>query len=276
LNDQPSRQPDETRHGDVPVARAVPIPRSRAVAPHPILLQGESRWRSLSDVTIVSVVTFALWYVLQSQVVDRIDVATSGDPRLINLFATLTVSLLVVSITMLVARRGNADWVRSLGLCGRPWWVTLGFGIIAMAGAYAVTMLTQVVVYTLIPSALPMLAKNQRQIVETLPKLHPAWFVLLALAVGFYEETFFRGFLLTRLRRVTGSSWIAVVATSVLFGAVHLRTQQPIAVVMLSFTGALWATLTLWRRSVVPAIIGHALFDLFNLIGLYYVIPGQQ
>jgi membrane protease YdiL (CAAX protease family) len=34
-----------------------------------------------------------------------------------------------------------------------------------------------------------------------------------------------------------------------------------------------WAIFTVRRRSLIPAIIGHALFDFTQFIGLYYLQP---
>lgn len=50
----------------------------------------------------------------------------------------------------------------------------------------------------------------------------PVAFVFLLLFTGTTEEFFFRGFLQTRLERVTGSRWGGLVLASLLFGLYHL------------------------------------------------------
>jgi membrane protease YdiL (CAAX protease family) len=52
--------------------------------------------------------------------------------------------------------------------------------------------------------------------------LFPLTFVLMLLTAGFTEEFFFRGFLQTRVARLTGSRWWAVGIVALAFGLYHL------------------------------------------------------
>lgn len=52
--------------------------------------------------------------------------------------------------------------------------------------------------------------------------LFPLATLAMLLLAGFTEEFFFRGFLQTRLERLTGTRWGAVLVASVLFGVYHL------------------------------------------------------
>lgn len=52
--------------------------------------------------------------------------------------------------------------------------------------------------------------------------LFPLTFLLMLATAGFTEEVFFRGFLQTRLERLTGSRWAGVVVVAALFGLYHL------------------------------------------------------
>ena len=59
------------------------------------------------------------------------------------------------------------------------------------------------------------------------PRLHPLGYVGVAAMVGIYEEIVFRGFLMTRLRRATGSWFVAVLASTALFTSLHAFDQTP-------------------------------------------------
>ena len=145
-----------------------------------------------------------------------------------------------------------------------------------MVGAYAVMILTILVMSAVSPSAYNELSQNQEHITALFPKLHPVLLMALAFIVGFYEEVLCRGFLFTRLRKSTNSLILAVVISSALFAAPHAASQAPVTVIPLFFVGVLWAIVTLWQRSVVPAIIGHGLFDLCQLLALHRFHPGWE
>ncbi|HZW02816.1 MAG TPA: type II CAAX endopeptidase family protein, partial [Anaerolineaceae bacterium] len=92
-------------------------------------------------------------------------------------------------------------------------------------------------------------------------------FLLLALLVGFVEETAFRGLILQAL--APGGRWQAVIVSSVLFGLVHLMnglagSSTVDLLLQLGYTMAFgfgWAAVTLRTRSIGPLVIIHALID---------------
>jgi membrane protease YdiL (CAAX protease family) len=89
-------------------------------------------------------------------------------------------------------------------------------------------------------------------------KMTPAMalpFVLyIALAPGFCEETFFRGYVQRRLlERWTG--WVAVLVTSVIFGIFHVMPHAILAALPLG----IWLGILAWRTgSIWPGIACHA------------------
>ena len=78
-------------------------------------------------------------------------------------------------------------------------------------------------------------------------------FVLLVIVDPIFEETIFRGFLYGKMRQKGVPIWIAVLVTSVLFGAAHLQWNVGISVAALSvmlclareYTGSLNASITM-------------------------------
>jgi membrane protease YdiL (CAAX protease family) len=113
--------------------------------------------------------------------------------------------------------------------------------------------------------------ENKTILTNFLPRAHALEFVGAMATVGVWEELFFRGFLMTRLRRATGG-WIAgVLLSSGVFVALHALTQAPAALIMIAILSLIFSLVTIWRRSLVPAIVAHTLFDLTQVAGLYYI-----
>lgn len=93
--------------------------------------------------------------------------------------------------------------------------------------------------------------------------------VLLALSAGISEEIVFRGFLLTRLRELTGSTVLALLATSAAFGLAHIYVSGEHALFAGVF-GLILGMVTLGTRNLFPAILAHAAWDLLCTVVLTY------
>lgn len=101
------------------------------------------------------------------------------------------------------------------------------------------------------------------------------YLVLTFFAAGFSEEFLFRGALLTRLRRLIGTSW-GVVVSSLIFGLWHLGTNLAhnsggdylLALAFGIFSQALiglcFAIIFLRTRNLVAPAIAHVLIDLLG------------
>jgi membrane protease YdiL (CAAX protease family) len=100
-------------------------------------------------------------------------------------------------------------------------------------------------------------------------------FALVTLLIGLWEELVFRGFLMPRLRRATGSWAIAVLLSTAVFAALHVIDQVPAALVLVTVLSLMFSLVTIWRRSIVPAVVAHALFDLGVFMTLYYQAGDQ-
>jgi membrane protease YdiL (CAAX protease family) len=75
-----------------------------------------------------------------------------------------------------------------------------------------------------------------------------------------WEEVVFRGFLLTRLRAIFRTWWLAVPIGSLLFAAAHLY-EGVLAVVVIGWLAFAMAILFVWRRSLVPCLVLHWLHN---------------
>jgi uncharacterized protein len=84
-------------------------------------------------------------------------------------------------------------------------------------------------------------------------------FVLVAI-VALAEETIFRGYLILRLRAVSGSSLAAVLLSAVIFSFGH-GYEGSAGVVTVGIMGLAFALVYVWRQSLVAPIVMHFLQD---------------
>ena len=163
-------------------------------------------------------------------------------------------------------------WRRlSLASLGLPTftWADAALGLAALACAIAAHFLGMGMVLVVWPGALELMAKSSNDILSAMQG--PTWkFVLIFVAVGFYEELLFRGFLLTRLRRLVGPWWLAIVISSLIFAVPHLALQQRTVLPSLFLLACVFSIFTVTRKSLYPAMIGHWLFNSVQVAYMHY------
>jgi len=170
-------------------------------------------------------------------------------------------------ISILARRRGLK--ARSVGLAWSGTPLNIVIGLAALVVVYALIVVTMAFLWLFWPALVGEMEENAQRIMEMVPNLRPAEYVPLTAMIGVYEELVFRGFLMTRLRRATGGWTIAVVLSTAVFTALHAFEQTPLALVVVAILSLVFSLVTIWRRSIVPAIIAHALFDLSQLLLLH-------
>ncbi len=89
-------------------------------------------------------------------------------------------------------------------------------------------------------------------------------FVLLVV-VAVTEETIFRGYLLLRLRNVTGSTVVALAASVLLFALGH-SYEGSVGLIAVGALGLAFALVYLWRGSLVAPMVMHFVQ---NFIGIF-------
>ncbi len=92
-------------------------------------------------------------------------------------------------------------------------------------------------------------------------------FALSMVVVAAFEEGLFRGFLLPRVRHLTGRWALAVALVPLLFGLGHLY-EGVLAVVQTAVLGVCFSLAFLWRGHLASAIVAHAAFNtlMFTLL----------
>lgn len=193
--------------------------------------------------------------------------------------SALALGTAMLLLTALFVRK-DADWRHSLA-AQRPESLpkTFAFGLLGVAMAYAANIVL-VVPYLALSGNLAQQAADKAKWTSALSDLPVASLLPLAMFVGFWEELVFRGFLLGRLRLALGAgegspparTVLAVVFTGILFGGAH-GYQGPTGLLQTSALGIVFGLLTVWRKSVWPAVIAHLTIDAFSLFALRVAKP---
>jgi membrane protease YdiL (CAAX protease family) len=128
-----------------------------------------------------------------------------------------------------------------------------------LAGALATTL-----VAALSPGGLAGLARQKSQFLQALATIPPSLVLPVSLFVGLYEEVLFRGFLLGRLRALSGGALVPVAVTTALFGILHFP-QGVAGVAQTAAIGLVLALVVVRTGTLWPAILAHATIDTVSL-----------
>ena len=268
----------------VPMARplADPEPEIPQIAPieHDMLIPTSSRGRAIGDV-VCFVVLFLAVQVAAAFLIrsifgsssaelseDASNVTTAGNREMLP--QMLAVAAVFSVITIGVILRSRRQSFRSIGLHPDKFWLN---GIIGIGAVIAVSIMlsqTLTALEKLVPQLVGQMEENTERIKAMIPNVGPAGFVAVSLLVGFYEEVIFRGFIMTRLRRATGSWGAGVLSSTVIFVGLHAMDQTNSALIAITILSLALSLLTIWRRSIVPAVVAHTLFNLSQFLYLYY------
>ncbi len=140
----------------------------------------------------------------------------------------------------------------------RPIGSEFGFGVLLVPAVFMVVVIVQIVIRLVEPS-LHNVEVSPFTSLLTSPAMVAAFIVLVLVAGGIREE-FQRAFLLHRFEQYLGGPAVGLIVTSVGFGLGH-TLQGLDAAIVTGMLGAFWGTIYLRRRSVVPTVTNHALFN---------------
>ena len=85
-------------------------------------------------------------------------------------------------------------------------------------------------------------------------------FVSLSAIAGFVEELIFRGYLQRQIAILSGKTYVGLVVSALIFGAGH-GYEGARRMLLIFILGLMFGCLALWRKSLRPGMMGHALFD---------------
>lgn len=268
FGESPARpDPADVTPVGVPLARPVHAPSPSPASP--MLLAERSRATALLELGVFAVLVLLLSLAVGqlSWVARQFELLKSDQAAL--LASTIIFSVLAVACVAGIVVHSGGNFA-SVGLVARGLGVDVALGIAAAVAAFGAFYVAIGILYLVYTPGYESMQSNAGELTNSLPKLHPIGFLALSVWVGVWEELAFRGFVLTRLRRALGRWWPAVLISSILFAVPHIETQVPIMTFPLFMIAVTWSVITIWRKSLIPAIIGHALFNFIQLMVVFY------
>jgi membrane protease YdiL (CAAX protease family) len=156
------------------------------------------------------------------------------------------------SFRALIGGRWNSviDVLRDIGVALLFWLFVIAM-LVGLQLSMGKSPQTAKAVFMLAPNSLPEII---------------VWLILSATA-GFCEELVFRGYLQEQFRAITGSDAVAVAIHAVCFGIAH-SYQGVKSIVTITVYGALFGILAIYRNSLRPGMIQHAMQDSFAGLAL--------
>ncbi|MEK6677607.1 MAG: CPBP family intramembrane glutamic endopeptidase [Planctomycetota bacterium] len=263
---------------EVPVARPVSVLSTfRSDDPRFLLrLPTLSRRSAWFDIVFFIVAMIALeivssWAILQFTGVEPLDgEPISPDIKRRLIIPTVTTRAFATLVLVSVILRARRQSLSAIGLSLRRPFTDALVGFVGVGAMAALIFPTMFLLTSLFPKILRQNEENTKGLLEWLPHLHPLGFTLLMGVVGFYEEVAFRGFLMLRLRRGFGNWPLAVVMSTILFTVPHLAEQTVATQIPLFMLSLGLSILTIWRGSLIPAIVAHMGWNLGTVLILHF------
>ena len=254
--------PVETAVPDrVPVARPVEL----ACAPRPHRF---GRIPALIDLVLftLAATTLGILVPVGAWMLHTKDLLPDPTQHLLVLQIVLALLVCLLVAGMLALRKQPRA---SIGWTADRFLANTGIGIIIWIGIMLLSMAMALGLFVFWPEGYKDLANNRQTVADILGDITLVQIFALCVVVSIYEEVIFRGFVLNRLRHLIRSNLLAVFFTSLVFGGLHIY-QGPIAVALVFALGMVLGFVVLWRKSLMPAIVAHFLFNTGMLLLLYF------
>lgn len=175
---------------------------------------------------------------------------------------TLLDTLLLVGLVAFFLR-AHREPIRQSLFGFRPIGREALFGIALIPASFMVV----VFVLLLVQLAAPWLRNVPHNPLADLAKtrIEAIVFVFVVMIAGGVREEIQRAFVLRRFERYLGGGAVGLVVFSCLFGLGHLEQGRDVALAT-AILGAFWGAIFLRRRSIAAPMVGHAGFNLLQVI----------
>jgi membrane protease YdiL (CAAX protease family) len=175
---------------------------------------------------------------------------------------TLLDTLLLVGL-ILFFMRAHRESVREQLFGTRPKGREILLGLLLIPASFLVIIFVLVVVQMVAPSLRNVPHNPFQDLVRD--RWDAVIFAFVVMIAGGVREEIQRGFVLRRFEQYLGGGAVGLVVFSVLFGLGHLEQGRDVALATATL-GAFWGLIFLRRRSIVGPMIGHAGFNLSQVI----------
>lgn len=223
---------------------------------NPLLLESIARWSAWKDIMLVPLYTLVLTILLSVPCVIFFERKYAHEaPEGIELIALCAMTLSLIAVVNSVLRKRKLS-IQSVGLGTAPLTRNVLIGLALGVALLVVDFVGMPLIEMVAPGSLE---RDSDEIGGLIAVLSPFALAPFAFLVAVSEELFFRGFLMTRLRRGIGSWTVAVALTTAFFVAGH--DIPPGAIPFIAIPSIAWSIITIRRKSIVPAITSHFFLD---------------
>jgi membrane protease YdiL (CAAX protease family) len=212
----------------------------------------QSRWSAFFQLILLAVVTILAAVVTEMHL-------RLPDERWAGLLATFVAGTIAVFTAMLLTR-ASGQRLATIGMTTHHLGLEIGIGLLCAVLVFAGLFVGSAVLVQFRPEMMNQSNEAREAIRTTLPPLSFRMTLLTVAFVALWEETIFRGFLLTRLYAILRRWWLVVPLGAVLFALPHCY-QGALAMTIVGCLGLFMGIVFLWTRSLVPVMVLHAIFD---------------
>ncbi len=153
-------------------------------------------------------------------------------------------------------RFGEGLPLSSIGL-HRPTWKSLLYALLASVALIAVFIVHFAVIVPLFHMNASAAGAERNLILS-----RPYWYrVLLVLRAAVVEEILFRGYMIEKVRQLTGSTLLAVALSIATFTYAHLAGWGLVHLIPVFAGGVIFALLYVWKRDLGSNMIAHFITD---------------
>jgi membrane protease YdiL (CAAX protease family) len=139
----------------------------------------------------------------------------------------------------------------------RPTWRGAAIAVLAAVLVTAFMVVQFAIVIPLLHLSPDAALARQQAIFRT-----PYWFrVLLVSRAAFVEEVLFRGYVIEKVRQLSGSTALAILVSIAAFSYGHLHGWGSVQLIPVAAGGTVFALLYVWRRDLTSNILAHFLAD---------------
>ena len=137
------------------------------------------------------------------------------------------------------------------------------FGLALIPASFFVVIAVLLAVHLVVPGLRNVPHNPLQDLVRD--RWDAAVFVFVVMIAGGVREEIQRGFVLRRFEQYLGGGTVGLVIFSALFGLGHLEQGRDVALAT-GILGAFWGAIFLRRRSIVGPMVGHAGFNLLQVV----------
>jgi uncharacterized protein len=139
----------------------------------------------------------------------------------------------------------------------RPTWKSFVIGVLAAIVLTAIQVIQFAIIIPMFHLSTAAIMTRLQSILQT-----PYWYrVLLVLRAAVVEEILFRGYIIEKVRQLTGSTVLAVIVSVAAFTYAHLGGWGPVQLISVGAAAVVFALLYVWRCDLPSNMFAHFLAD---------------